>query len=318
MCYPVKVGSDLVYRLTLRCHRTGILLTCSDAKSDNKALRYHPSSDLNNLLEQASIPLQYLHMSRPYYSQQDSYAPGPARDAGAYAPPAVHHQTSAYGYETKPSYQEEDYAHDYGQPYYEHSTHIQTYSPKPEVHHSHLHLQPTATQNNYLDPATATAAGARGSDSYQYDNSRLSPHYEPRGYQGSNAEYYDGSYSSHGRARPSSPKSYLSEESRERGEMDNNGGGGERGLAGALVGGATGYYLDRKKSHGLLGAVGGALLGSFLQDKMEERKDDPGSGSHSHHGRRRRHHHHHHGHGHGHRHHRSGSRHSHRSRSQDG
>lgn len=34
-----------------------------------------------------------------------------------------------------------------------------------------------------------------------------------------------------------------------------------------MAGGAAGYYLGHKKRHGLLGAVGGAILGHFIQEK---------------------------------------------------
>lgn len=102
---------------------------------------------------------------------------------------------------------------------------------------------------------------------------------------------------------------------------------GERSLGGAVLGGATGYYLGHKKDHGLLGAVGGAILGNFVSNKMKKSDSDEeveevevdddreteytryhsshyrrssshghGHGHHHHH-----HHHHHHGHGHGHR-----------------
>ncbi|KAJ5161506.1 hypothetical protein N7492_006898 [Penicillium capsulatum] len=82
----------------------------------------------------------------------------------------------------------------------------------------------------------------------------------------------------------------------------------ERGVGSSLAGGAAGYFLGHKKEHGLLGALGGAILGSFLEDKMKGH----GGPSHGHrhgHGHRPHHHHHHH---HGHRHSRSRSHSRHR------
>ncbi|OJJ73771.1 hypothetical protein ASPBRDRAFT_515863 [Aspergillus brasiliensis CBS 101740] len=49
---------------------------------------------------------------------------------------------------------------------------------------------------------------------------------------------------------------------------------GERSLGGAVLGGATGYYLGHKKDHGLLGAVGGAILGNFVSNKMKKDDED--------------------------------------------
>ena len=38
------------------------------------------------------------------------------------------------------------------------------------------------------------------------------------------------------------------------------------------MGGAAGYYMGRKKNHGFLGAVGGAILGNYLGDKVKDKK----------------------------------------------
>ncbi|KAL2828460.1 hypothetical protein BDW59DRAFT_49716 [Aspergillus cavernicola] len=232
-------------------------------------------------------------MSDLYYTQQQSYSPNPGRDAAFYAPPESQYQYPVPDHparvETQPPHQEQGY-YVPGQPHYDaYSNQSQGYTQAPEVYRP----QTAEKQNGYLGPSSAVVTA----DSYQHDNSRLSPHYEPRGHLGSNADYYDAS-SLHERSRPSSPRPSSHENRAREDEMD-KGGEGERGIGGALVGGATGYYLGHKKRHGLLGALGGALLGNFLENKMEK-KDDRHS---SHHGRR----HHHHGH------HRSRSRHSHRS-----
>ncbi|CEO58931.1 hypothetical protein PMG11_03623 [Penicillium brasilianum] len=70
---------------------------------------------------------------------------------------------------------------------------------------------------------------------------------------------------------------------------------GERGIGSSLAGGAAGYYFGHKKNHGLLGAIGGAIVGNFLEDKLK----DSGRHSHGHHhehGSGHHHHHHHHRH----------------------
>lgn len=68
----------------------------------------------------------------------------------------------------------------------------------------------------------------------------------------------------------------------------------ERGAGSSLAGGAAGYYFGHKKNHGLLGALGGAIIGNLLEHKLE----DGGRHSSHEHGHRHRHghggHHHHH------------------------
>ncbi|KAL9622159.1 MAG: hypothetical protein Q9160_003502 [Pyrenula sp. 1 TL-2023] len=45
---------------------------------------------------------------------------------------------------------------------------------------------------------------------------------------------------------------------------------GERGLGGALAGGAAGLFLGKKTGHSFLGSVGGAIMGSLAQDKYKD------------------------------------------------
>ncbi|OQD78423.1 hypothetical protein PENDEC_c001G03907 [Penicillium decumbens] len=77
-----------------------------------------------------------------------------------------------------------------------------------------------------------------------------------------------------------------------QGEQDEDP-GSERGIGSSLAGGAAGYYFGHKKDHGLLGALGGAIIGNMLENKVKGH-DRPSHGHrHSHGGH---HHHHHHGH----------------------
>ncbi|RAK72985.1 uncharacterized protein BO72DRAFT_489388 [Aspergillus fijiensis CBS 313.89] len=111
---------------------------------------------------------------------------------------------------------------------------------------------------------------------YDYDHNRLGPQYEPprppppHGIvrQGSSAEYYN--QSQHDLAQPQ-PVDH---------EGADNPESSDRGLGGAILGGTTGFYLGHKKSHGLLGAVGGAILGSLMENKLKEargKEDHDGS-----------------------------------------
>ena len=48
---------------------------------------------------------------------------------------------------------------------------------------------------------------------------------------------------------------------------------GDRGLMGALGGGAAGYFGGNKMGgHGIIGAIAGAVLGSKLEDKHKDKK----------------------------------------------
>lgn len=44
---------------------------------------------------------------------------------------------------------------------------------------------------------------------------------------------------------------------------------GERGLMGALAGGAAGRFGGKKAGHGLIGTLAGAFIGSKLEDKLK-------------------------------------------------
>ncbi|CAF9931072.1 MAG: hypothetical protein GOMPHAMPRED_005810 [Gomphillus americanus] len=59
---------------------------------------------------------------------------------------------------------------------------------------------------------------------------------------------------------------------------------GERGLGSALAGGTAGYFLGRKKNHGFLGAVGGAIVGNIVGNKLKEHGNQGHHGHHGHHG----------------------------------
>ncbi|KAL4754964.1 hypothetical protein BDW72DRAFT_189579 [Aspergillus terricola var. indicus] len=242
-------------------------------------------------------------MSDPYYPAHQTYM---APQDNAFQPPLENkdqYQGSLYGYEPQPTHnsQLEGYQNTYNQQQYTPSAQGQEYTPIQTTYHP-----VSEPQNGYLTPASTMT----GADAYTHGyNTRLSPHYESRP-RGSNAEYYDPNLQED--TQHSTARKISSSERREDDEIDAD--GGERGIGGALVGGVTGYYLGHKRSHGLLGAVGGALLGNFLENKIGERNEDGhshyGHKRHHGHGRRRTRHHRHHG-----SHSRSESRHSHRSSS---
>ncbi|KAL3480356.1 hypothetical protein BJX99DRAFT_27939 [Aspergillus californicus] len=122
-------------------------------------------------------------MASPYNTQQQNYTEGNgpyyALSDNQNQNPVNNSTYSAEDYETRPPHQEQGFLYD--QPHYDaHSTQSQGYIHMPGVYHP----QGTDTQTGYLHPSSATPGAG---DYYQHDDTRLSPHYEPR--QGSNAEY---------------------------------------------------------------------------------------------------------------------------------
>lgn len=68
------------------------------------------------------------------------------------------------------------------------------------------------------------------------------------------------------------------------GQPDGGPGGEDRGVLGALAGGAAGAYAGHKVNHGFLGALGGAFAGHKLQDAIHDhnkQKKDEKKQSHS-------------------------------------
>uniref|UniRef100_L7JBY8 LysM domain-containing protein n=1 Tax=Pyricularia oryzae (strain P131) TaxID=1143193 RepID=L7JBY8_PYRO1 len=49
---------------------------------------------------------------------------------------------------------------------------------------------------------------------------------------------------------------------------------GERGILGAMGGGAAGGFAGHKMGHGILGAIGGAVAGHFAEEKVKDWRDD--------------------------------------------
>ena len=56
-------------------------------------------------------------------------------------------------------------------------------------------------------------------------------------------------------------------------------GEGDRGLMGALGGGAAGYFGGNKAGgHGIIGAIAGAFMGHKLEDHVKKPKHNGGGG----------------------------------------
>ncbi|KAE8134525.1 hypothetical protein BDV38DRAFT_255082 [Aspergillus pseudotamarii] len=220
-------------------------------------------------------------MSDPYAQHPHYTPPGPGPEANFYAPADSLYQNPPYDYESQHPYSQQfppNQSAQYGSQY----DLAQTPRSYP--------AQMSGPQQDYLNPASAGG--------FEQDRDR----------RGSNADYYN--------ASTNEQDQHYSQSSHPHGAdntSDNE--GTERNLAGALAGGAGGYYLGHQSNHGLLGAVGGAILGNFVGDKMEGKpeEDEHRHHSHHHHSHHGHHHHHRHKHRHGHRHHRhhrSHSRHS--------
>ncbi|KAJ5224720.1 uncharacterized protein N7469_008223 [Penicillium citrinum] len=249
------------------------------------------------------------------YNPYTSY-PTPTPGGVSYYPPAPDEQSYHQG------------ASPYGQPQYSNVDHgghgvappdqAYAYPPQSSTHH----LQPDGYQHNAPSAGSYTPVGQ---PDYLGPVSPLGmPPHGSGGKVPENLGYYESHpadvprYTPSHSPRPPAPPVYVSDADNAQshdGKRDTSDGEdleGDRGFGGSLAGGAAGYYFGHKKDHGLLGAIGGAIIGNLLEDKVKkhERSSSPSSSHGSHHS-----HHSHHSHlGHGHHHHHHSHRHS-RSRS---
>ncbi|KAJ5658442.1 uncharacterized protein N7484_002091 [Penicillium longicatenatum] len=209
-------------------------------------------------------------MADPYnpYTSYSTPAPGGV----GYYPPDEHNQQPAYPHQ---------------QPYDNYSnTDVQqppnyNYNAQP----SPYHLAPDAYQNgaqersytptgqpDHLGPVSMTGM----------------PPPQPQGVKSpENSGYYDGHPEQQPRYTPSpgpNPPAVHVSEAPEYAKYDEEGrpmesadGETDRGLGSSLAGGAAGYYFGHKKDHGLLGAIGGAIVANFLEDKVKDHRESSSS-----------------------------------------
>ncbi|KAI9044965.1 uncharacterized protein KD926_010288 [Aspergillus affinis] len=201
-------------------------------------------------------------MSDPYL-QQPPYpgAPAPAAPGGGnaayYAPPDSVYQNPPYDYDPH----QQPYAQQEGPPY-DYNNHHQ-YGSQYDL------SQNSAVPRSYPPPVLPPPPMPQPTEYLSPVSAEYPPPPGSLHRTGSNADYYD--------QHPSDPNLTNQEhngnnkpEDADRSAAPDGADESERNLSGALLGGATGYYLGHKKSHGFLGAVGGALLGNYLGDKMSE------------------------------------------------
>ncbi len=104
------------------------------------------------------------------------------------------------------------------------------------------------------------------------------PEQDTRGYGTPSADpaYHQASYNqSPYPADPNHPQGYPQQQHGAvdpNAPYDPNAPEGERGLGSSLAGGAAGYFMGKRANHGLMGAVGGAILGNYLGDKRKDHK----------------------------------------------
>ncbi|KAI7946560.1 hypothetical protein MJO29_011087 [Puccinia striiformis f. sp. tritici] len=90
--------------------------------------------------------------------------------------------------------------------------------------------------------------------------------YQAQPSHGQSNQYNDGS--SHGQHNYSQPQNQFNSNSQQQG----SGQPGDRGLMGAVAGGAAGGLVGKKNNHGFLGTIGGAIVGSLLEDATKKKK----------------------------------------------
>ncbi|GAB1196435.1 hypothetical protein APSETT444_005706 [Aspergillus pseudonomiae] len=160
-------------------------------------------------------------MSDPYAQHPHHAPPGPGPEANFYAPADSLYQNPPYDYESQHPHAQQfppDQNYQHGSQYDLAQT-PRSYPP-----------QMSGPQQDYLNPASA--------EGFEQERNR----------RGSNADYYNAPTDEQDRDYP--PSSHPQEANN---TSDNE--GTERNLAGALAGGAGGYYLGHQSNHGLLGAM---------------------------------------------------------------
>ncbi|KAE8399841.1 hypothetical protein BDV37DRAFT_287158 [Aspergillus pseudonomiae] len=160
-------------------------------------------------------------MSDPYAQHPHHAPPGPGPEANFYAPADSLYQNPPYDYESQHPHAQQfppDQNYQHGSQYDLAQT-PRSYPP-----------QMSGPQQDYLNPASA--------EGFEQERNR----------RGSNADYYNAPTDERDRDYP--PSSHPQEANN---TSDNE--GTERNLAGALAGGAGGYYLGHQSNHGLLGAM---------------------------------------------------------------
>ncbi|KAL2005477.1 hypothetical protein VTN00DRAFT_2688 [Thermoascus crustaceus] len=187
-------------------------------------------------------------MSDPYNSYPHHYAPpaGPGYPpSGQYYDPSYQAQPQPYGaYPQQPPTHDSNHA--YQQPY---QPPVPYQSPPQHGYGggqfgAYDASNPQGNMGYYGQPPADTRGYSPSPNPHQqYPHDPNNPHHQPQG------PYGEG-------AAPADP----------------NAAEGERGLGSSLLGAAAGGYLGHKKNHGFLGAVGGAILGNVIGDKIKDRK----------------------------------------------
>ncbi|GAQ41688.1 hypothetical protein ANI_1_600074 [Aspergillus niger] len=206
----------------------------------------------------------------PQHHQQPYPPPVPNSETPYYSPPDGVYQHAGYDYEPQQFYNQ--HALPNQDPAYSSQYDV---SQIPRSYPTQWNPQAASSSNTNLNNVNNEPNAAVP----QYDPDRLAPGYEPPVRRGSNA---DAQSAADMQAPPPAPSAPETEQHSRAYDNDPTTAGaaageeeeGERSLGGAVLGGATGYYLGHKKDHGLLGAVGGAILGNFVSNKMKKSDSD--------------------------------------------
>ncbi|KAJ5452401.1 hypothetical protein N7445_000584 [Penicillium cf. griseofulvum] len=213
-------------------------------------------------------------MADPYNAYSSHSTPTPS--GVGYYPPENQSQYPAYDHQ-KPYENQEPY-HNPGpgrynpglEPYHPSQNPNQVYAPQQSSYHLTPEPSGSSTERIYMLTGQPGYVGPVTPNEYQHVQDRIP----------GNAGYYNDHPADQPRYTPSEsphhPAVHVSEPEdsqrsgmgEQRSDIDTDTDRGlDRGLGGSLAGGMAGYYLGHKKEHGLLGAIGGALLGNFLEDK---------------------------------------------------
>lgn len=209
--------------------------------------------------------------NQDYYNQQPQY--------GQYGSPGSH----GYSQPPQQSYQNQSYGNepprDYAQSYY--GSNDQAYQQYPQ----------DRPPQSYGGEYTSQGPHSSHYQQSQYQEQQQPPHYggayennqhqqfpQHPNYAGPANPSYDQQYrgQTYPQNAPQPPHNYLNapygQPSHPQYGAPQPGTEEDRGLMGALAGGAAGGFAGHKMNHGILGTLGGAVAGSMLEDKLKKEK----------------------------------------------
>ncbi|KAF1943757.1 hypothetical protein EJ02DRAFT_501892 [Clathrospora elynae] len=250
-CYCLYSRTSVHPYIRIRRHLTSTPpLTPHQHISINSHLHSSTSNPFTRKIAMSG-PYDQYNQGHQQYPQQGQYPPQQhGYDQGGYQQPGYQPQQQAQGYygDQQQGYQQPSYDQQYGAPAHGGFQHGQQVAPYQQ--------QPQPQQGQYGQQAQYPAQDQYPGQAPQHQFPQQGAYAHDQYPQGQNA--YPQPQPGH--------QPYGSTDPNAQAE-------GDRGLMGALGGGAAGYFGGNKMGgHGIIGAIAGSILGSKLEDKSKKPK----------------------------------------------